>query len=555
MHLLVAAGAASTLLLATSASAAVPGASPAARSAAPVSAPAFGADAADTATDRLIVKYRATTAAGRASSAGDRKARIEQAAATLHATVAHVRDNGLGAQVWQLDDAFPAADVASVTAKIARDDATVEYAEPDREMHALAAAPNDPRWTDLWALKTTSVGINVLGAWDVTKGAGVNVGVIDTGYRPHADLAANIVGGYDMISDTAVSGDGNGRDSSAADPGDYTAANQCAAGEPASNSSWHGTHVSGTIAAVSNNGVGVTGIAPAAKVVPLRTLGTCGGYTSDIADAMIWASGGTVSGLPTNANRARVLNLSLGGSGACDTTSQSAINAARSNGAVVVVAAGNEGVNVSYSSPANCSGVVAVAAYGPTGARAYYSNFGTLVDLAAPGGDQSGGTANGILSTLNAGTTAPGADTYGYYQGTSMATPHVAAVAALMLSANPALTPDQVESRLKSSSRPFVASCVSCGSGMLDANAAVQAAIGATLTSTLTPTASTADYDPYVYNAAGTLVASSELGAGSVDREAATNTAASSAAFSARIVYYAGGTGASNGKYTLGLAW
>jgi serine protease len=208
------------------------------------------------------------------------------------------------------------------------------------------------------------------------------------------------VGGYDFISDAAIANDGGGRDADATDPGDWTAANECAAGEPASNSSWHGTHVAGTIAAKTNNGVGVAGVAYNAKIVPVRVLGKCGGYTSDIADAIIWASGGTVTGVPANANVAKVINMSLGGGGACDTTTQNAINSARSRGTVIIVAAGNENQNASNSNPANCAGVVAVAATGKTGGRASYSNYGTVVDVAAPGGDGS----YSILSTLNAGT-------------------------------------------------------------------------------------------------------------------------------------------------------
>lgn len=570
-------------------------------------------------TNRIILKYKATglsaaqlagpsAASLQAGIQAERQSRLQAVAARFGGNVTFLRAGGLGTQVWKLDKRMKVKEVAALAEQMAKADANIEYAEADRVMTAMAAAPNDSRWADMWALQTSSVGINVLNAWDLSTGSGVNVAVIDTGYRPHVDLAANVVGGYDMINDTAVSNDGNGRDSDAKDTGDYTAANQCQQGDPAYGSSWHGTHVAGTIAAVTNNGAGVAGIAPNAKIVPMRVLGQCGGYTSDIADAMIWAAGGTVSGLPTNPNKARVLNLSLGGGGACDTTSQNAINAARANGAVVIVAAGNENQNVSNSSPANCSGVVAVAAYGKTGARAYYSNYGTLVDIAAPGGDQSSGDANGILSTLNAGTTTPGADNYAYYQGTSMATPHVAAVAALMIAAKPTLTPDEVEAKLKSSARPFVATCSGCGAGMLDAYAAVQAAIGTTqppgggttmnetesnntrtaansvatsgttvsgnmgsssdtdyfkvtlpagktLAAVMTPGSTTADYDLYLYNSAGSQVASSELGAGKVDSASVKNNGSASATYYARVYYYSGGTGSTNGKYTLKLTW
>jgi serine protease len=423
--------------------------------------------------------------------------------------------------------------------------------------------------------------------------------VIDTGIRPHADLVGQYVGGYDFISDATIGNDGNGRDADPTDPGDWTAANECGAGYPASNSSWHGTHVSGTIAAATNNGLGVAGVAYGAKVVPVRVLGKCGGYTSDIADAIIWASGGTVTGVPANANVAKVINMSLGGGGACGTTTQNAINSARSRGTVVVVAAGNENQNASNSNPANCAGVVTVAATNRNGARAPYSNYGTVVDVAAPGGD-----ANGyILSTLNAGTSTPGADNYAGYQGTSMATPHVAGVAALMLARNSALTPDDIESKLKSTARAFPGTCSQCGTGIVDAGAAVAAATtpvgptisetesnntiatanvisttgttvngtmsastdsdyfvvqlptGKTLSAAMTPGLSTADYDVYIYNSAGTQLAAAEGGAGVTDTATVSNTTGATAARYVRVKYYSGGTGSTNGKYTLKLNW
>jgi len=427
--------------------------------------------------------------------------------------------------------------------------------------------------------------------------------VIDTGYRPHADLAANLLPGYDMIADTFVSNDGNGRDSDASDPGDAIAAGECGGGDPPQDydSSWHGTHVAGTIAAVTNNGNGVSGVAYNAKIVPVRVLGKCGGYTSDIADGIVWASGGTVGSLPLNANPARVLNLSLGGSGSCDSTSQNAINSARSRGAVVVVAAGNSNANASGFSPANCSGVITVAATNRSGGRAYYSNYGSIVAVAAPGGDVRSSAANGILSTLNNGATAPGADAYAYYQGTSMAAPHVAGVVALMLAKNPALTPDEVAARLKSSTRAFPATCSQCGSGIVDASAAVDAATGGTtpppsgnevepnnstataqgvtqgvtingtiasssdtdyfrvtvagrgqLRTSLTPNASS-DYDLYVYNASGTRVGRSIRGTGLVDSVTITNNSSAAAVYYVRVIYYSGGTGSSAGTYTLGI--
>jgi serine protease len=385
-----------------------------------------------------------------------------------------VRKTTNGAQILKLSGNLSKADVAQLVKELAADP-NVEFAEEDQLMQAFVT-PNDPSYSSQWHYYETAGGLNLPTAWDSATGVGQYVAVIDTGYRPHADLAANLVGGYDFISDTFVSNDGNLRDSSALDPGDWTTTNYCYAGWAATNSSWHGTHVAGTIAAVTNNSVGVAGVAYGAKVVPLRVLGKCGGYNSDIADAIAWSSGATVSGVPANPYPAKVASLSLGGRQTCPSVMQTAINTARSRGTIVVVAAGNSQANASAFAPANCTGVIVVASVNRSGGRAWYSNFGAIVDVAAPGGDTSSTSANGVLSTLNTGTTTPGSDTYVYYQGTSMATPHVSGAAALMFSVNPSLTPDQIESLLKSSSRAFPATCGQCGSGIVNAAAAVAAA-------------------------------------------------------------------------------
>lgn len=297
--------------------------------------------------------------------------------------------------------------------------------------------------------------------------------------RRPLDLAANIVGGYDFIADTAVSNDGNGRDSNPADPGDWTSDGECATDWEATTSSWHGTHVAGTIAAATNNSKGVAGVAYGAKVSPLRVLGKCGGYDSDIIDAITWASGGTVSGVPANTNVAKVINMSLGGGGACTTATQSAITAAVNRGTTVVVAAGNSNANAANYSPASCNNVISVAATNRAGARSYYSNFGSVVDIAAPGGETRTTESGGILSTLNTGTAGPSGETYDYYQGTSMAAPHIAGLAALVKSANSALTPAQIESAIKTNSRALPGACSGgCGAGLADAAKTVQAVTG-----------------------------------------------------------------------------
>ena len=432
-------------------------------------------------TDRLIVKYKdagpavmrngKAVAAQAVTMSSARKAAVDRAGQQFGVMMRHSHRIATGADILQLDRRVSPAEASALAAELMARDPSVEYAEPDTIMLPLMT-PTDPYYNQQWHYFETAGGLRLPAAWDKASGTGVKVAVIDTGYRPHADLSGQILQGYDFIGDIATAGDGNGRDSDASDPGDSTTANQCGAGQPARSSSWHGTHVAGTVAARTNNGTGVSGVAYNAKVVPVRVLGKCGGYTSDIADGIIWASGGAVSGVPANANVAKVINMSLGGSGACGSTTQNAINGARSRGTVVIIAAGNSNANVSNFTPANCAGVVAVAAVGRTGGKASYSNYGALVDVAAPGGD--GSSTNGVLSTLNSGTTTPGSDNYAWYQGTSMAAPHVAGVAALMLSKNSTLTPDQIESKLKSSARAFPATCSQCGTGIVDANAAVQ---------------------------------------------------------------------------------
>ncbi|SOE61914.1 serine protease [Streptomyces sp. OV198] len=422
--------------------------------------------------ERLIVGYKSGAAEATSNSAAsaDAETKGKEAGENLDFT----RRLGTGAALVGLGDRLGTKDVADVIAQY-RADPQVAYAVPDR-LNTPQADPNDTEYTKQWDLYEAKAGMNVPGAWSTSTGSGVTVAVIDTGYVAHSDVAANIVAGYDFISDTAVSVDGDGRDSNPADPGDYYAANECGSGIPASDSSWHGTHVAGTIAAVTGNNKGIAGIAYGAKISPLRVLGKCGGYDSDIIDAITWASGGTVSGVPANANVAKVINMSLGGSGACTSATQSAITAAVNRGTTVVVAAGNDNDNASGYSPASCNNVITVAATGRSGSRASYSNYGSIVDISAPGGDMSTATANGIYSTLNSGSKTPSSESYAYYQGTSMATPHIVGLVALMKSANSSLTPAQIETALKNNARALPGTCSGgCGAGLADATKTVQA--------------------------------------------------------------------------------
>ncbi|CBG69131.1 putative exported protease [Streptomyces scabiei 87.22] len=441
-----------------------------------------------TTAERLIVGYKsgATEATSNKAADADAAAKGKETGESLD----FQRRLGSGAALVDLGEDVTKADVADVIAEY-RADPQVAYVAPDRLNKAMAT-PNDTEYSKQWDLYEATAGMNVPGAWDKVTGTGVTVAVIDTGYVAHSDLAANIVGGYDFISDAKVANDGNGRDSNPADPGDWTAANECAAGDPASTSSWHGTHVAGTIAAVTNNSKGVAGIAYGAKVSPLRVLGKCGGYDSDIIDAITWASGGTVSGVPANTNVAKVINMSLGGGGACTSATQTAINAAVNRGTTVVVAAGNSNANAANYSPASCNNVISVAATNRAGARSYYSNFGSVVDIAAPGGETRTVQSGGILSTLNAGGSTPGSESYDYYQGTSMAAPHIAGLAALVKSANSALTPAQIESAIKTNSRALPGACSGgCGAGLADAAKTVQAVTGGGSTGGTTFTSTT----------------------------------------------------------------
>ena len=421
---------------------------------------------------RIIVKFRNVNANDSQSSRGQRARPVLERLESRDAVrLQRQRSIATGAELLRMEPADRGRLQQVITTL--RADPEVEYVEEDILMQPLFT-PNDSRYSDQWQYFENTGGLRMTSAWDSATGSNVVVAVIDTGYLAHSDLIANILPGYDFIDDPFISQDGDGRDIDALDPGDWETADQCYAGSPASDSSWHGTHVAGSIAAETDNGTGVVGVAFDARILPVRVLGRCGGYMSDIADGMIWAAGGTVSGVPANANPAQVLNLSLGGGGSCSFTTQAAINSARELGSTVVVAAGNANTNASNSTPANCTGVITVAATNRAGARAYYSNYGAVVDMAAPGG----GSGGGILSTLNTGITSPGSDSYEYYQGTSMATPHVAGVAALIYAIDPMITPDGVETILTTTTRTFAGSCSQCGSGMVDAAAAVAAAAG-----------------------------------------------------------------------------
>ena len=325
-------------------------------------------------------------------------------------------------------------------------------------------APNDTLYPQQWNLHGTK-GLAAPEAWKTAQGAGVTVAVIDSGIVKHPDLDANVLPGYDFITEPSIARDGNGRDSDPTDQGNWEEAGVCGADAEASESNWHGTHVAGSIAAIMNNKRGIVGVAPSTKILPVRALGMCGGYDSDIADAMVWAAGGTVEGVPANSNPAKIINLSLGGEGTCPATYSKAIAEVNKRGAILVVAAGNDGQDTSKVAPANCGGSIVVGATDQNGKRSDFSNYGKIVDVSAPGSN--------IMSTVDLGTTVSTGAGYTEYDGTSMAAPQVAGVIALMKSVDPSLNAERAKQILKQSSKPLTCDVNGCGSGIVNAASAL----------------------------------------------------------------------------------
>ena len=469
---------------------------------------------------QLIVKERSASTTGTVDVASA----TQRWTAAAQLPLGYKRPMSTGAHVVMLPQAMSLDDAATVARRMEAS-GQFEYVSPDRMMRP-AATVTDPLFSQQWNLMPTSTaagGANITNAWSTTKGSPlVTVGVVDTGLiASHADLlGASIRAGYDFVSSTAMTGtpdpktnlsiplnfvenDGSteqGRDSDPSDPGNWVSSNDAAnyptfCGTSVTSSDWHGTFVTGLIAAQQNS-IGIAGIAPNTGVLMARALGKCGGVSSDIIDAMTWAAGGAVTGAPVNANPAKVINLSLGGVGSCTSAEQAGVNAVRALGASVIVATGNDSGPV--DSPANCSGVIAVTAHTIDGDNANYANVGPQTTLSAPGGGQGtvvAGSGSLVPSLSNNGTLGPTTDAYALGAGTSFATPHVSGVAALMLSLVPTLTPDQVATLLKQSSRPFPAGtyCAThagvCGSGMLDGVAALQQTQGKPTLHAATPAA------------------------------------------------------------------
>ncbi len=415
-------------------------------------------------------------------------ARVARLAAATGVPLDYRRTLAVGAYVVASSAIASAADAQALAARIARHPDVV-YAERTRRLRA-AALPNDPLFAQQFYLQATATAIRATEAWVVTTGsASIVVAVLDTGYTEHADLAGRLLRGYDFVAPAALSNDGSPqnargdhRDDDPRDPGDWVAledldgplADTDCQVRP---SSWHGTSVIGAIAAVSDNGSYVAGVDWRARVLPVRVLGKCYGDDPDTADAIMWAAGLPVPGVPPNPSPAHVINLSLGDPGPCPQFMQDAISAALVHGITraIVAAAGNEN-SAGPHFPSDCVGVISVAATLASGNRAGYSNYGARIDVAAPGG---GGSAT-FLALFDAGATIPAGDTATYRTGTSFAAPLVSGTAALMLAVAPGLTADELRRLLVTSAQPFPSgsncNTAICGAGIVDAAAAVRAA-------------------------------------------------------------------------------
>jgi serine protease len=422
--------------------------------------------------DSIIVKYRQDRLDLRTATVQSRQQVSNDLGARVGIPLQHDHLAGVNSQVLKLAQPVDLARARTLAAQIATHP-DVEYAEPNTIMQIQQS---DPLFPLQWHYDDPVGGINLPAAWAVRTNHRAVVAVIDSGVRAHEDLAANLLPGYDFIRDPKTAGDGDGMDPDPTDAGDA-----CPPAEP--RSTWHGLHVAGTVAAVTNNNKGVAGVAPQVRIVPVRVLGKCGGTLQDIADGMLWAAGLLplgMSEIQRNKNPAQVLNLSLGAPVPCGRTYADVISLIRSRNVTIVVAAGNGKADASTATPANCNGVISVAATNRSGGRAYYSNFGSVVKIAAPGGEIDEARNNGILSTYNGGAVAPGADEYGFKQGTSMAAPHVAAVVAMLYARNPKMTPNLALEIIQKSARPFPTVSTrqcdtkTCGAGILDAGAALR---------------------------------------------------------------------------------
>jgi serine protease len=416
---------------------------------------------------RVIVKFRNRAAAARIEGSGASDA-ARALAARARVALRAGRTLPAGLEALALDPASSGEPFAAQLERL-RADPEVEFVERDerRFVHAL---PNDPLFSGQWYLTARAdapSAIDAEAAWDSSVGSrGVVIAIVDTGVLlDHPDLGRAAAGGrvlpgYDFISDTATANDGDGRDRNPTDSGDWVTQAESTSGPFAGcdvrDSSWHGTRVAGILGAHTNNAQGVAGVTWDPWILPVRALGKCGGRDSDILDALAWAAGLSVPGVPDNPYPAKVANLSLGSSGPCIQSYRAVIDALAARGVLVVVSAGNEGGPV--SSPANCPGVASVAALRHAGTKVGFSNLGLEVTIGAPGGNCVNIQAGlpclfSIDTTSNTGTTSPATHTYtnqtNVNVGTSFSAPIVSGIAGLMAAANGNLGAAQLIARLR----------------------------------------------------------------------------------------------------------
>ena len=494
--------------------------------------------AADTAVERLIIKLREAAGATAviAAAVTPEEAQIEagrQRVALLagrHGLMLK-STRAITARMHVMHLEFPlSAESLATTLETLRADPEVEYAEVDQRRYAHAT-PNDSLFlTQQWYLQnssTTPSAIDAMTAWDTTTGsATLVIADLDTGVRyDHPDLLAASAGGrllpgYCFISDSFVANGGTCPGADASDPGDWVTQsditghpNECSGGTP-QNSSWHGTRTAGLLGAITNNAMGIAGVTWQTQILPVRVLGKCGGFESDIDKAMLWAAGMSVANTPANTHPAKVINMSFGAASSCTQADIDTINQVAANGVLVVVSAGNEGGPV--DTPANCPGVAAVAGIRHVGTKVGYSSLGPEIALSAPAGNCVN-TAPGstclypITTTFNTGTMGPVANDPAYTDqvsnpnlGTSFSAPLVSGIGALMAAMNSTLSSCRLISRLKESALPFPqtstttatmchvpagandvqgSECIctldgkTCGAGMANASGALKAAV------------------------------------------------------------------------------
>jgi serine protease len=451
-------------MIALAATQAIAGSSPPAPAASRAAAPPAGA-----APERFIVKLRATVDSTGLQAA---PARIGALAARNGLTLLEVRHIVSGMHLMQVQPQPGGETVARTLARL-RADGQVEYAEIDQRRYAQAT-PDDPLFVNQWYLQNAQPSAtDAVTAWNTTSGSpGLVIADLDTGVRfDHPDLRAatanRLLPGYNMISNPAVANNSYGRGADASDPGDWVSAadlkNPLFAGCTVTNSSWHGTRTAGILGAITDNDTGIAGMTWEGWIEPVRVLGKCGGYDSDIIAGMAWAAGNAVDGVPDNPYPAQIINMSLGAVGSCPASYQQIVDELLSEGVLVVVSAGNEGGPV--DAPANCAGVAGIAGLRQAGTKVGYSSLGPEIALSAPAGNCVNTGAGqpclfSILTTTNSGTTTPETNTYtndyNFNVGTSFSAPVVSGIAGLMLGVNGNLRAGQLIARLQAgATTPF----------------------------------------------------------------------------------------------------